>query len=69
MSLILVLLQVLLLSIMRMSVMQKKQFEHLTMFHLVMKSEGYLWSGLGYDNVFIIIFWFYSLIDEGMRVS
>jgi hypothetical protein len=47
-------LQDLLLSIMKMSVMLKKQFVRLTMFHLVMISDDYLWSGLGV-NVGVIV--------------
>ena len=62
MPLILVMLQVLLLSIMRMSVMVKKQFAHLTIFHLVMTSDDCLWSGLGYGSIFMIMISFYFLI-------
>jgi hypothetical protein len=63
MPLISVMLQDLLLSIMKMSVMLKKQFVRLTMFHLVMISDDYLWSGLGYASILKIMFWSYFLID------
>lgn len=66
MSLISVLLQDLPLSIMKTNVMLKKQFVRLTIFHLVMTSDGYLWSGLGYASTLAIMFWFYLLVNEDM---
>lgn len=48
---LILLVQVLHLFILRKSEMLRMQFVHLTIFHLDMKSEGFQWSGLGYDSI------------------